>query len=387
MAKRGQGEGTISKRPDGTWWARITVGRTPDGKQKRKAFYGKTRKEVQEKLTAAASDLYAGTYIEPSKMTLEQWFVIWMRDYRKQFVKPDTYRNNAFAINKYLNPILGRVALKDIRRDMCQKIMSDLAAKGLSRSRISDICFTLHMALDVAVDNEMIVKNPAERLKLPPHQKKEARVLTPDEQERLIKELRNCRRGDLFEFILYTGLRIGEAVAITWDDIDLDNAILDINKTQIVWSVDADGSTKYQPGYGSPKSKAGIRKIPLIPEAIDIIESLRKEREDLERQGIIPSSNTIFLNTRGGAFIKTGAYDILRKATATAGIEGVHPHTLRHTFATRGLEHGIELKVMQELLGHSTLSMTADIYTHVLQESKKDSIMKLSKKGNENRAD
>ena len=83
MAKRGQGEGSISKRPDGTWWARITVGKTPDGKQKRKAFYGKTRKEVQEKLTAALNDLNNGVYIEPSNMKLEQWMSIWLREYKK----------------------------------------------------------------------------------------------------------------------------------------------------------------------------------------------------------------------------------------------------------------------------------------------------------------
>ncbi|WP_320998623.1 N-terminal phage integrase SAM-like domain-containing protein, partial [Hungatella effluvii] len=210
MAKRGQGEGTISKRPDGTWWARITVGRTPDGKQKRKAFYGKSRKEVQEKLTAALNDINKDNYIDPSKMTLEQWLTIWMRDYRAQYVKPETYVNNESCIRKHIIPVLGKVALKDIRRDMPQKIITDMVAEGYGHSRISDVYLVLHMALNVAVDNGLITKSPAERLKLPPKKKQEARVLTVEEQEKVIEKLRESTSGDYLELILYTGLRIGD---------------------------------------------------------------------------------------------------------------------------------------------------------------------------------
>lgn len=380
MAKRGQGEGTISKRPDGTWWARITVGRDENGKQKRKAFYGKTRKEVQEKLTAALNDINNNTYIEPSKMTLEQWFIIWMRDYRAQFVKPDTYRNNEYCIKNYINPVLGKFALKDIRRDMAQKLMTDMAEKGFSRSRISDVCFTLHMALDVAVDSELIAKNPAERLKLPPKVKKEARVLNVEEQEMILNSLSEYRYGDALELIFYTGLRIGEVLALTWDDIDFENQILSVSKTQSTWSVQSDGSTKFQIGFGTPKSKAGVRKIPLIPEAMQLLQARKhKQEQELLASNCQNIYNLVFCNTVGKFVDKYSVYKSLELACKKIGIEGVHPHTLRHTFATRGLEQGLPLKVMQELLGHSSLSMTADIYTHVLPETKRASILKLSR--------
>ena len=121
MAKRGQGEGSISKRPDGTWWARITVGKTPDGKQKRKAFYGKTRKEVQEKLTAALNDINNNTYIEPSKITVEQWMYIWLRDYKKNSVKPKTYAAYEAHIRNHIAPDLGGYKLASLRNDMVQR--------------------------------------------------------------------------------------------------------------------------------------------------------------------------------------------------------------------------------------------------------------------------
>ena len=106
MAKRGQGEGTISQRPDGTWWARITLGKDADGKQKRKAFYGKTRKEVQQKLTAALSEVNKDSYVEPSKMTVGKWMETWLQEYKKNSVKKRTYMNLEGCFRLYINPQL-----------------------------------------------------------------------------------------------------------------------------------------------------------------------------------------------------------------------------------------------------------------------------------------
>ncbi|MFT4107869.1 MAG: site-specific integrase [Lacrimispora sp.] len=385
MAKRGQGEGTISKRPDGTWWARITVGKDAEGKQKRKAFYGKTRKEVQEKLTAALNDINTDNYIDPSKMTLEQWLTTWMRDYRAQYVKPETYVNNESCIRKHIIPVLGKVALKDIRRDMTQKIITDMVAEGYGHSRISDVYLVLHMALNVAVDNGLIAKSPAERLKLPPKKKQEARVLTVEEQEKVIEKLRESTSGDYLELILYTGMRIGEILALTWDDIDFEEKILSVNKSLSKWIILPDGSRKLQKGFGTPKSKSGFRKIPLIPEAIVLLKNAEeKQKQKLMVSGFENINNLVFCSARGRFIDRSDAYGVLKHACEKAKILGVHPHTLRHSFATRGLEQGIPLKIMQEILGHSTISMTADIYTHVLPDAKTDSMMKLSKTNDKN---
>lgn len=380
MAKRGQGEGTISKRPDGTWWARITVGRTADGKQKRKAYYGKTRKEVQEKLTAALNEINAGTYIEPSKMTLEQWLYTWLKEYKRNSVKSSTYEVYCRIIKNRLAPVLGNYSIKDLRNDIVQKYVNQLTEKGYNARTVEYTHRVLKMALDQAVDNELIAKNPSDKIILPRKIVKEARVLTMDEQDAFIKACKSYRNGEIFILILATGLRIGEALALTWDDVDFYGQILNVDKTQNESFVTADGGIECAISYTSPKTAAGRRKIPLIPKAIQILCEVRfKQEDDKKRLGeAYTDNNLVFCTKLGTAYHVSDMERNIRCISKLAGVEGVHPHALRHTFATRGLENGIDLKVMQTLLGHSKISMTADLYTHVLPDQKKDSIMKMA---------
>lgn len=134
MAKRGQGEGTISKREDGTWWARISLGVDENGKRKRKAFYGKTRKEVQEKLTTALNDVNNDSYVEPSKMTVSQWMDIWLKEYNKPCVKPSSYLRHHSITENHIKPMLGNYKIKDLRNDTVQKFINELNGKGLAPS-------------------------------------------------------------------------------------------------------------------------------------------------------------------------------------------------------------------------------------------------------------
>lgn len=380
MAKRGQGEGSISKRPDGTWWARITIGKTPDGKQKRKAFYGKTRKEVQEKLTAALNDINNNTYIEPSKMTVEQWMYTWLRDYKRNSVKPKTYAAYEAHVRNHIAPDLGNYTLASLRNDMVQRFVNGLADKDLKSITIERIVGTLKTALIQAVDNDLIVKNPAARIKMPLEQEHTPRVLTIEEQKKFVDAAKGHRNGEIFLLILGTGLRIGEALALTWDDIDFENHILSVNRTQVEYCDHIDGKTIYHRGYSSPKTKAGKRTIPLIPSMVDLLLQIKelREQEKAKFKAAYQDSGLLFCNYYGVSLNYSAISDKMRDICKESGLEGVHPHTLRHTFATRGLENGIDLKVMQELLGHSSIKMTADLYTHVLPETKKSSMMKLA---------
>lgn len=380
MAKRGQGEGTISKRPDGTWWARITVGKTPDGKQKRKAFYGKTRKEVQEKLTAALNDINNNTYIEPSKMTVEQWMYIWLRDYKKTSVKPKTYAAYEAQVRNHIAPGLGSYTLSNLRNDMVQRFVNELSNKGLESLTIERIVGILKSALMQAVDNDLIAKSPATRVKMPLQKERNPRVLTVHEQDLFMEAAKEHRNGEIFLLILGTGLRIGEALALTWDDIDFEKRVLRVNKTQIEYCEHVNGETIYHRTCGSPKTKTSNRTVPLIPTLVEMLQNLKIERDEEKAKfkDAYQDNGLLFCNYYG---VSLNYNTITKKMTSISkktGIEGVHPHTLRHTFATRGLENGIELKVMQELLGHSSLKMTADLYTHVLPETKQTSIMKLA---------
>nr|DAP74272.1 MAG TPA: Integrase [Caudoviricetes sp.] len=388
MAKRGQGEGTISKRPDGTWWARITVGRTPDGKQKRKAFYGKTRKEVQEKLTAALNDVNTGTYIEPSKMTVAQWLDIWLKEYKKNHVKLTTLANYHGEITHQIVPFIGCVKLKDLRTDVIQKWINDLAGKGLAVSTVRGAYGTLNTALKQAVNNELIAKNVAAGVKLPREEKHMARVMTMEEQKKFVAICKNeIAKGrnnhcEVFLFALATGMRIGEIMALTWKDIDFEKGEISISKTAVlvkmVDEVEQNG-LKYKLIINSPKTRAGYRIIPLLDDAKQLLIEHKKRQDDnkVAKGNLYYDEGIVFTSRYGKYLISSQLRENIKRVSELAGIAPVHLHALRHTFATRGLENGIELKVMQELLGHSKISMTADLYTHVLPEIKKNSMNKL----------
>ena len=372
--KRGQGEGSITKMPNGTFQARIEMGRNENGNRIRKARYFKLKKEAQEWLLHIRNDIKNDAYIEPSKMTVAQWLEIWLLEYKKNHIKPKTYLNYHINVEKHIKPLLGKHFLKDLRGDTVQKFINDLSKeKGLGASVVKNIKTILYSALEQACENGLIAKNPASHVKLPRHEKPEIEVLTLEEQQRFIGIAQNRYHGEIFILILATGLRIGEALALTWNDIDFEKNLLRVNKTVCEVRDPDDPNDKWRVIYGSPKTKSSIRTIPLLPDIANMLK-LAHQKSGESRLG-----NEFIFKTRTGNTIRHSSAhrkfkDILKKADIT----NMHIHCLRHTFATRGLEQGIELKIMQELLGHSSINMTADLYTHVLPDKKYESILKLA---------
>jgi len=201
--KKGQNEGTISKRDDGTWWGRITVGRNDNGTQKRKAFYGKTRQKVQKKITAALNDLDKGTYVEPSKITFSDWLDTWLEIYKKSEIKPMTYINYRAKIKNHIKPLIGKYRLNDLRVDIIQDTINKLSSvKKLSPETVRGIYNIIHDSLNKAVKNGLIIKNVAIDITLPKIMKKEIRVFTVAEQERFIEEAKKVYAGEMFIFDL-----------------------------------------------------------------------------------------------------------------------------------------------------------------------------------------
>lgn len=355
------------------------MGYDAQGKRKRKAFYGKTRKEVQEKLTAALNDVNTGTYIDPSKITMSEWLDVWLKDYKLLPIKASTYSNYESYIRCHIKPELGNYALKDLRNETIQRFVNNLVKKGLSNIMVRGIFMVLKMVLGQAVTNEMILRNPADNIELPKVIKKEAKALSLEEQEKFIELAPNYKAGEIFILMLYTGLRIGEAVVLTWDDIDFENKFLTVSKTQTHVKVNSDGTTSYHLDKSCPKTKSSIRKIPLIPKMITLLEKLKNEND--KSKALVGESynpdNYIFVTSTGRMYNTSNLRIRFQRIADKIGITDAHPHTLRHTFATRGLEQGIPLKVMQEILGHSDIKMTANIYTHVSQEQKQINMLKM----------
>jgi hypothetical protein len=166
--RRGNNEGSIARRKDGRYMARITIGRNPDtGKLKRVSFYGKTRQEVAEQLARALSDLGRGTYVSPHKLTVGAWLDTWLHEYKKPSVRPVTYDSYATTIRYHLRPSLGHIALKDLRPDQVQRFYNDKRDAGLSPRTVRYLPTILHGALKQAFKNQLVTRNVSEATTLP----------------------------------------------------------------------------------------------------------------------------------------------------------------------------------------------------------------------------
>ena len=381
MAKRGQNEGSIRKRKDGTWEARVTIGISADGKQQRKSLYGKTRQEVSAKMTDLLNNLQKGIITNPTEMTLAEWLDFYMLEYKKQYVKPTTYNNYTVKVKNHIKPAIGHYKLKALRQDIIQKFVNSLSGKGLAPSTVIDIFKVLSNALETAVDDGLIVRNVANRVKLPKTTKPQITVLTQEQQNAFVEQAKVTYMGVVYIFDLCTGMRLGELLGLKWQDIDFEQNQLHIKR--IIRKVkDPDNPEEHwHLEFGTPKTPTSERIIPLNETSIKVLADVWEQQEkNKEKANTAYEDNDLVFCTQLGRpldpnNIRRTCYSICAKI----GVSNIHPHCLRHTFATRGAENNVDVRVMQKFLGHATIKETADTYTHVLNDLKQSEILKLDK--------
>ena len=235
QTRNAQGGGTVRQRKDGTWEGRYTVGRDPGtGKQLQKSVYGKTQKEVRQRLQQITTAIDDGTYTEPSKLTVGQWLDLWHRDYLGG-VKQATVAHYGSHIETHLKPALGAIRLTDLRPHQIQALYNRLLKSpdnpdGLSAKSIKNLHGVLHRALKQAVMVGYLRRNPADACILPRAEKREVSFLEEDGIKALLKAIEGHRFERVYRVDLFTGLRQGEILGLTWDCVDFDNGVLTINK-------------------------------------------------------------------------------------------------------------------------------------------------------------
>lgn len=369
--KRGQNEGSIRKRPDGTWEARVTIGIMADGKQKQKSLYGKTRQEVNAKMTDLLNNLQKGLIVNPTEMTLAEWLDYYMPECKKRFVKPSTYVTYSVKVENHIKPAIGHYKLKALRQDIIQKFVNSLSDKGLAPATVEAIFKLLHNALETAVDDGLIVKNVANRVRLPKVPKPKVEAFTIDQQRVFVEQAKETYMGCMFIFDLCTGMRLGELLGLKWSDIDFDKNQLHVERTiSKVHDPDSPNS-KWRLELGPPKTPASERTIPLHQTAIKILAGIFEQQEaDKAHAGAAYEDNDLVFCTKLGRpqdpiNMRRIFYRICKKA----GISGFTPHCLRHTFATRGVEEKVDVRVMQRFLGHANIQETVNTYTHILPDT------------------
>ena len=365
---RAKGEGSITKRKDGRWEARITVGYDPGtGKPIRKSFYGKTQREVKDKMQTAQSQVTAGDWLEPSRATVEDWMTIWAEDYTGH-LKPRTAIMYKGYINNHIIPGLGKAPLQKLQPHDVQKFYNKLS-KDLAPKSVKNIHGILHKALKQAVANGMLRTNPADFCTLPKAKKPEIKPLGEEEMKAFIrKSLEKADTSRLFFAVdLLTGMRQSEILGLTWDNVGMDNGLIYVKQQlQLV-----DG--KYV--LLTPKHDKE-RVISISPYVVKLLQ--KQDREQKKWQLAAGSAwenphNFVFTDELGDNLKRHTIYKRFKKIAAEIGCPDARFHDLRHTYAVFSLRAGDDIKTLQDNLGHHTAAFTLDVYGHVTEEMKKAS--------------
>lgn len=323
-----------------------------------------------------------GLYSKNPVLTVDKWFDEWIKTYKEGKIKESTLEAYKYTY-KHISKHIGYMYLEDVKMIHLQKIINDLAEQGYAYSTLTLTRVTMHALFDQAVLNDYIMKNPSRGVKLPTDTTGKRRVLTVEEQKIFLQYAEGNAHELEFRFVLLTGLRASEISGITWNNIDWEKKELHITQ--------ALGYSKTENKFyiTTPKSKSSIRTVPLVDEAIQILKQQR--RKQLIDKMRSPQWNDekcfadlVFISKNGrpngdaiyNNAIKSILRCINRDMSESAKVDGKEPelmesfsmHTLRHTYATRCFESGMKPKIVQEILGHSTLGVTSDIYMHTTND-------------------
>ena len=366
--KRGNGEGTIHRRKGGGWCAQYTV-YTLKGR-KRKTLYGKTRQEVAAKLAKALSDREDGIVLDAGSLTVEEYLDRWLRDSVKGTVKETTYANYSYITRVHISPALGYMQLKSLSPAHVRGFYGEKARTNLSAATVKKMHVVLRNGLSQAVSDGLIPRNAADGVKPP-------RVSAPGEE---IKPLNSgecgafleASRGEgleaLYVLAVHCGLREGELLALRWEDVDLEvaNPALLVRHTL----------TRGEDGRGyvigaSTKSGKG-RRVRLTRQAVASLKDhrMRQLEERMSLTGLWQDQDLVFPNNIGFLLNPSNLRNrSFKRIKARSGVrEDLRFHDLRHTCATLLLREGVNAKVVSEMLGHASIVITLNTYSHVLPD-------------------
>lgn len=370
--KRKNGEGTVRLRKDGRWEGRIVIGYDENDLPKTKNVLAKTKGECIEKLKALKSTITPDTPIKlKADMPFGEWLDHWYETYCKPNARPATQRTYEGYIRLYLHPRLGSIPLNKVTtsdiQQMCTWMMTEARVDqkngegGLSDSQVIN-CYSLcDRVLEKAVAEKLIVCNPAKGCKLPPNRPNEMKVLSREDMQKVLIQAKEENYYELFLLEFATGLRLGELMALQWDDVDLVTGELRINK-----QVNLVGSKLV---ISEPKTKAAVRTLILPPSVRKVLAEYKTK---VNSRWLFPSPKKDDL-----PIIPSAVSRRLHTLLEHAGCEQVRFHDLRHTFATNALAHGMDIKTLSTILGHVSSATTLNTYSHVTDEMRQRAAVKI----------
>ena len=376
MAKRRKhGDGSVRLRKDGRWEGRYVVGYDEKGLPMTKNVLAKTKTECVAKLKALRERLETPTPEVPQAgLSLGAWLEHWYQTYKKANLRPNTQMSYERRIYQHIIPALGGIQLDKLTTGDIQGFYTDLKkngrllrtelyGEGLSDQTARGIHTTLHAALDRAVEEKLLFRNPADSCKLPPAKSREMKVLTPEEIQRLLIQAREDGCYELLLLELSTGLRRGEILALQWDDLNLRTGALRVER-QV-------HRVKGELVVSPPKTKAGNRTVILPAPVLNVLKAYQKT---VHSRWMFPSPVKED-SPLDPAAVRKRLQTVLERAEC----KRLRFHDLRHTFATASLEHGMDVKTLSTIIGHVSSSTTLNIYTHVTDQMRRTAAAKIDR--------
>jgi integrase len=356
--KRGNGEGSISRRKDGLYMARYTI-QTATG-TKRKTLYGKNREDVAEKLVDALSNRNQGLVFDAGSQTVGEYMEQWLQTSARESVRESTYESYRNQVRRYVVPAIGRVKLKRLSAMQIQGMYRAMLDRGLSPRTVQYTHAVLHRALRQAVRWGLVPRNVSEDVDRPRLRREEIRPLNRHQARHLLNTAGES--GDRFEALyvlaLHTGMRPGELLGLKWEDVNFDEGGLQLNRALAGKNLTA------------PKTKRSRRRIDLSTASIAALKAHRKRQleERMQKAGLWRDHGLVFPSTVGTPLFHRNVVRAFKDLLKRAGLpQSTRLYDLRHTCATLLLGSNVHPKYVQELLGHASIALTLDTYSHVLK--------------------
>lgn len=367
--KRANGEGNIRKRKDGRWEGRYTAGHDPaTGKAIYKNVLGKTQAEVKEKLKRAIEETKGLDIVKAGQYTLGQWMDVWFENYAKLKVRPSSHQTYRGYINNHIKPYVGSIPLSKLTsldlqklykilltKGKIERIESKNQPKGLSAKTVRNINQIISSALTLAKEQKLLSSNPAEVCALPKIEHREMKTIPVEQLNSFLREAKESGVYEMYYIELATGLRRGELLGLKWEDIDMVNGTIRVQR-QVAR---IDGEIVEAP----LKTKNSYRTVSIGADAIEVLKEQKKK---------VGNSRYVFPSPNGGPISPDSVLNMLHRVLERAGLPKVRFHDLRHTFATLALQNGVDIKTVSGMLGHFSAGFTLDTYAHVTTTAQRE---------------
>ena len=392
--RRGNNEGSVFQRADGRWCAVVNIGYDRDGRRMRKTFYGKTRAEVAVKMTAELGERLKGGHASPSNDSLQVLMHEWLMTFKRADVSPRTFERNLGTAKLHIYPHIGALRLHEITPNIVQSLFNRMLFGGYAPASVRKVKFLLHQFFAYAKNNRFVSENPVDGCIV--KTKKEHKEQKEEKYKAIPIELRGIFLDavskdpflkPLCMIQMFAGLRIGEALALQWKDVDLAHGVINIdNAVTVVPTLDRQGNTiSKQTVISDTKTVASVREVPMpeiLKQALLEWNKLRRKQQIDSGFSLTAPDDLVFGTNQGRLRTYYGTKTMFERLMRRAGLAEykIHFHSLRHTYSSMLFEEKENPKVIQMLLGHKDVTTTIKTYNSVDRSYFKQATDKLDEK-------